>query len=227
MAVTKAAREQRPARLAQLEVPVLQGRSVLLRPLAADDGAALAAAAGESRASYGHTHVPGEGDAGAAYVGKALQQRAQGRRWPLVIEFEGRAVGSTSFYEGERWDWPEASPLARPGGLDAVKIGYTWLAHSAQRTGCNTEAKLLMLQHAFEAWRVHRVALCTDERNLRSRQAMERIGARFEGVLRAHMPAADGGLRNTALFAITAEDWPAVRAGLLARLGRSDGPKDG
>ena len=92
----------------------------------------------------------------------------------------------------------------------------TWLAASAQRTGANTEAKSLMLGHAFEAWEVHLVRLRTDRRNLRSRTAIERLGARFEGVRRADRPGVDGTVRDSAFYSITRAEWPAVRE----RLGR-------
>ena len=92
-----------------------------------------------------------------------------------------------------------------------MDIGATWLAASAQRTRCNTEAKLLMLTHAFDVWRVHRVALKTDERNAASRRAIERLGARFEGVRRADMPGQDGSVRHSAYYSIVLAEWPAVR----------------
>lgn len=207
-------------------LPPLVGNRVRLRALQVADADALAAAAAEGRDSYGHTAVP-EGAASArAYIAKALDQQRRGQRWPLAVEFNGRLAGSTSFYEPEHWDWPPASAL-QAGALDAVKIGYTWLAASAQRTGCNTETKWLMLRHAFEDWGVQRVALCTDARNLRSRQAIERLGLRFEGVLRAQMPAVDGGLRDTALFAATAADWPALRVRLHTLLERCDAGSGG
>jgi RimJ/RimL family protein N-acetyltransferase len=99
-----------------------------------------------------------------------------------------------------------------------AEIGGTWLAPRVQRTPVNTEAKLLMLAHAFEVWRVRRVSLKTDARNERSRRAIERLGARFDGVLRAHMPAADGGLRDSAFYSILDAEWPAVRETLRSRL---------
>jgi RimJ/RimL family protein N-acetyltransferase len=99
-------------------------------------------------------------------------------------------------------------------------IGSTWLAASAQRTAVNTEAKLLMLTHAFDVWGVHRVTLKTDARNARSRSSIQRLGAVFEGVRRVHVPAADGTLRDTAYYSIVAAEWPAVRDGLLERVRR-------
>jgi RimJ/RimL family protein N-acetyltransferase len=121
----------------------------------------------------------------------------------------------------QRWEWPMGKD-PRPGEdvFDAAEIGYTWLAESAQRTRINTEAKLLLLRHAFETWRCFRVTLKTDERNQRSRRAIERLGARLDGILRAFQPAADGKPRNTAYFTILAAEWPQVRAGLEARLRR-------
>jgi len=120
-------------------------------------------------------------------------------------------VGSTRFGNLERWTRGEDR-------IDAVEIGWTWLTPSAQRTVVNTEAKLLMLGHAFESWRVHRVTLKTDARNARSRAAIERLGAKLDGLLRAHMPATDDTLRTSAVYSILAGEWPEVRARLIARL---------
>jgi RimJ/RimL family protein N-acetyltransferase len=100
------------------------------------------------------------------------------------------------------------------GFADAVEIGWTWLAASAQRTGINTEAKRLMLGHAFEVWEVHRVTLKTDARNQRSRAAIERLGAKLDGLLRGHMPAYDGEVRTSAVYSIVRDEWPAVRVRL-------------
>jgi len=105
-----------------------------------------------------------------------------------------------------------------PERPDVVEIGATWLAAAAQRTPINTEAKVLMLTHAFDHWRVHRVSLMTDARNQRSRDAIGRLGARFDGILRAARPASDGVIRDTAAFSILEAEWPAVRANLEARL---------
>jgi len=99
-----------------------------------------------------------------------------------------------------------------------VEIGYTWLAASAQRTGLNLGAKRLMLAHAFDTWSVHRVSLDTDVRNHQSRQAIEALGARFEGVIRAERIGADATVRDSARFSIVASEWPDVRAHLDRRL---------
>jgi len=130
-------------------------------------------------------------------------------------------VGSTRFGEIESWTWPEAHPQRRPAGIpDAAEIGWTWLAEEAQRTAVNTEAKRLMLAHAFETWRVHRITMITDVRNARSRAAIERLGATPEGVRRAHFPAPDGTVRDSAAYSILAAEWPAVRDRLDALLSR-------
>ena len=105
---------------------------------------------------------------------------------------------------------------------DACEIGYTWLAPSALRTAANTEAKLLMLTNAFEGWQVLRVCFHTDVRNLRSRAALERIGGKFEGILRSHRMAADFIARDSARFSILASEWPEVKQRLLDRLKSSE-----
>ncbi|HVP85615.1 MAG TPA: GNAT family protein, partial [Rhizomicrobium sp.] len=94
------------------------------------------------------------------------------------------------------------------------------LSHSAQRTRCNTEAKLLMLRHAFDEWKVHRVHFETDERNTRSRNAIARLGAKLEGIRRADRPGRDGIVRNSARYSIIADEWPAVEANLTEMLTR-------
>jgi RimJ/RimL family protein N-acetyltransferase len=105
---------------------------------------------------------------------------------------------------------------------DEVEIGGTWLAASAQRTGINTEAKLLLLSYAFDHWGVGRVAICTDARNERSRRAIEGIGAQLDGVLRSHRPSTvpgeAGTLRDSALYSVVAERWPFVRDRLESSL---------
>src|SRR5262249_57372750 len=103
---------------------------------------------------------------------------------------------------------------------DVCEIGYTWLTRSAIRTPANTEAKFLMLRHAFEVWQVFRVCLHTDARNQRSRAAFERIGAQFEGILRAYRLAIDYIPRNSARYSIVAAEWPGVKAKLTAFLDR-------
>jgi len=201
--------------------PVLEGATVTLRPLAISDAGALAAAAAESREHYVYTRVPDGVAEAESYIAGALRDLDDGRRMPFVTLWRDRVVGSTSYLDIEQWRWPAGSPHQRTDRPDVVEIGATWLSQSAQRTRCNTEAKLLMLRHAFDVWEVHRVALKTDERNLRSRQAIERLGARLDGVRRADMPGQDGSVRSSAYYSIVRAEWPAVSARLEAALART------
>lgn len=167
------------------------------------------------------TSVAADEPAMRRYVESALADRDAGRALPFAIvdRRADRVVGSTRFGNIEFWPWPPGNPHQRGEDLpDVVEIGWTWLAPEVQRTGINTEAKLLMLTQAFERWRVHRVSLMTHARNTRSRNAILRLGARFDGVLRAARMAADGGIRDTAAYSILAQEWPEVKEGLLARL---------
>jgi RimJ/RimL family protein N-acetyltransferase len=201
---------------------VLEGRFVRLEPLRPSHAEALFAAASEARDTYGLTTVPGSLEGMRAYVAQACEAAASGLALPFAtLSRQGdRVVGSTRFCSPERWSWPGEPPAPIPDGPDAVEIGWTWLAASAQRTPINTEAKLLMLTHALERCRLRRVTLKTDARNLRSRAAMERLGLHFDGVLRAHMPASDGGVRDSAYFSVIASEWPQMKA-RLHRLLRS------
>ena len=156
-----------------------------------------------------------------SYVEGLLRAHAMGTALPFatVDRQTNQIVGATRFLNVEFWDWPAGSPYQRGARVpDVVEIGGTWLAQSAQRTGINTEAKLLMLIHAFEGWRVHRVSLVTDGRNQRSRNAILRLGARFDGVLRAARVASDFTIRDTAAYSIRDDEWPQVKAGLVIRL---------
>lgn len=118
---------------------------------------------------------------------------------------DGRAMGSTSIFDLDR-------------AAEAAEIGHTWLAAPFRRTGANTEAKYLLLRHGFESLGLRRIQLVTDERNERSRAAIVRIGARFEGILRDHRRGPDGRLRNSAYHSVVAAEWPDVRRRLEARL---------
>ncbi len=183
---------------------------------------ALTEAASESRDTYGWTFVPVDREAMVAYVEMAVAGRDEDRFTPFVTvrRTDDRIVGSTRFLT-ERWDWSVSDEgRQRVDAPDVVEIGWTWLAASAQRTAINTEAKLLMLTFAFEEWEVHRVCLRTDRRNERSRHAIERLGARLDGVLRAERPGSDGAVRDTAHYSIVAAEWPDVRDGLRARARR-------
>ena len=198
----------------------LEGLQVRLEPLSPAHVDALVAAASESRETYGLTNVPNGAEAMARWIDGALAEADRGAGVPFatVDLTRGRVVGSTRFGAIERWSWPGPPVPPVPLGPDAVEIGWTWLAASAQRTHVNTAAKLLMLTHAFEVWRVRRVNIKTDVRNARSRANIERVGARFDGILRAHMPAWDGGVRDTVMYSLLANEWPAARDRLLARL---------
>jgi len=199
----------------------LESHAVRLEPLTLDHVPALVDAAAEERASYGWTHVPDGEQAMRAYVETALALANAGEAVPFatIDVRQDRIVGSTRFANFEYLPWPHMppNPDRRP---DGVEIGWTWLAASAQRSPINTGAKLLMLRHAFEEWQVSVVRLKTDRRNARSRAAIERIGGRLDGVIRAQAVGADGALRDSAFYSIVESEWPGVRAGLEARLAR-------
>jgi N-acetyltransferase len=205
---------------------VLDGRHVRLEPLALGHARALVAAGSGPRDTYGFTVVPTDEDSMLRYIEAALRDQDAGRALPFATiakvagaKATGRVVGSTRFGNIEFWPWPAANPHQRGVDVpDVVEIGWTWLAQDAQRTPINSEAKLLMLTHAFEGWRVHRVSLMTDARNERSRRAILRVGAQFDGVIRAQRMAADGTIRDTAAFSILESEWPAVKRQLQSRL---------
>lgn len=156
------------------------------------------------------------------YAAAATAARDSGIAVPFtVIRLrDGAVIGSSRLWNLEYWTWPDDHRFGGLRGPDVCEIGHTWLARSAIRTGANTDMKRLMLGLAFDAWQVHRVCLHTDVRNARSRAAMERIGARFEGVLRGHRIAADTTVRDSARYSVTAAEWPAVRRRLDTLAGR-------
>jgi RimJ/RimL family protein N-acetyltransferase len=127
-------------------------------------------------------------------------------------------IGSTRFFNFERWDWPAGHPDRGCREMEGCEIGYTWLSPSAVRTPANTESKLLMMTHAFENWKVLRVCLHTDVRNEKSRAAIQRIGGKLEGILRAHRMASDFIPRDSARYSIIAAEWPEVKRRLTDRL---------
>lgn len=199
-----------------IEVPEQRGRLVRLEPLRIGHIDALVAAAEEDRSSFAWTSVPRTPAAMARQVEALLEAQRVGDTIPFVQiqRSDGRPVGMTR-YLTLRWR-PSAARL------DGVEIGGTWLAASAQRRGINLEAKLLLLTYAFEVWGVGRVDLKTDARNDRSRAAIVGLGATFEGVLRnwqpSHATGEDGLLRDTAMYSIISEEWPAVRENLVCRI---------
>lgn len=204
---------------------VLAGDVVVLRPLTPDDVDALVAAATEDRSTYAFTSVPADAAAMRRYVDDALAEEHAGWALPFVTtrRADDRVVGSTRFLDLDDWLPRQVGRprVGAPGIPRSAEIGATWLAASAQRTATNTEAKLLMLRHAFDSWGVQRITFKTDARNLRSRAAIERVGARWEGIRRAHGPASDGGIRDSAYYSILRSEWPAVRDRLELRLRRA------
>ena len=191
----------------------LTGAHIRLEPLTARHAAGLLAAASNDRGMYQWSPVPRTAADVQRYIETAASWRDAGTAvaFATVRVADGEVIGSTRFWNIERWAWPPGHPRHGREDPDACEIGYTWLAPAAVRTAANTAAKLLMLTHAFEAWQVLRVCFHADARNARSRAALERIGAKFEGLLRAHRIAADFTPRDSARFSILAGEWPAVR----------------
>ncbi|MDR3083539.1 MAG: GNAT family N-acetyltransferase [Streptomyces sp.] len=201
-----------------LEGPVLEGALVRLEPLERRHAADLATAGEEDRGTYAFTWVPRAHEVGD-YIDAQLARAAAGQLAPYVqiSAATGRVVGTTSYWEPHCW--------LSDDRLDAIEVGFTWLARSAQGTGINAESKLLLFRHAFEEWGVSRVELKSDARNSRSRAAIESVGARLEGVLRnwsrSWTPGDENRLRDTAVYSITADEWPECRTRLEARVRKS------
>jgi RimJ/RimL family protein N-acetyltransferase len=190
------------------QAPRLQGIHVALEPLQPAHADGLRAAAADGRLwELWYTNVPAPAEVDA-YVDAALAMQAAGAALAFAVrDAHGRVVGTTRYY-----DLLPATPR--------LQIGYTWYARSAQRTGLNTEAKLLLLGHAFEALGCASVGLQTSTHNAASRAAIARLGARQEGIVRHHLRHRDGSLRDTVNFSIIDGEWPAVKAGLLHKLER-------
>ncbi len=188
----------------------LEGAVVRLEPLVPDHGRQLTAAANADRSTFRFTDVPADEAAMTRYIEAAIAAPDQ---YPFAIRRlgDGALVGATRFGSLQWWPGSDQPSVA--------EIGWTWLAATAQRTAVNTEAKLLLLTHAFEVWGVQRLQLKTDRLNEQSRAAIERLGAMFEGYLRHHMPAVGRtGLRDSAMYSIIPAEWPAVRSALASRL---------
>ncbi|MBP7324174.1 MAG: GNAT family N-acetyltransferase [Alicycliphilus sp.] len=187
-----------------VEPVTLRRGGLLLEPLALshEEGLRQAAADGELW-RIRVTSVPEPQDT-RTYIEAALQGRAEGQRFAFAVidEASGRVLGSTSYHD--------ILPAVR-----RVEIGYTWYAKSVQRSHVNTTAKLLMMGHAFEQLQCHVVGWRTDNFNFASQRAIERLGARKDGVIRGHALRRDGTIRDTVMYSMRAGEWPEVRAQLL------------
>lgn len=201
----------------------LEGLTVRLEPLGIEHLDGLLAACNGPRETYQFTWVPEPTPSEVAqYINVALRQLEQGTALPFATRLRdsGEIVGTSRYMNLEYWPNLNLSPSTSEFP-DALEIGSTWLAAHAQRTPVNTEAKLLMLSHAFEVYGVKRVNFRTDARNVRSRANIERVGAVFEGVLRHERRSTDGGnggLRDTAAYSMLADEWPAAKQALQEKL---------
>lgn len=193
--------------MAFLEPVTLTGERVLLEPLAPEHHDELVAAASDGRLwELWYTSV-GSPETMRDDIAMRLDEQAAGTMLPFTVRRRdtGAAVGGTTFCHADAKN-------------RRVEIGYTWTAASAQRTGLNAEAKLLLLTHAFDTLACIAVEFRTHWHNQQSRAAIARLGAKQDGVLRNHAVARDGSLRDTVVFSITDAEWPAVRSGLRHRL---------
>lgn len=194
-----------------VEPVVLRDHGVRLEPLAPthEEGLRAAAADGELW-TLRVTSVP-EPENTRAYIETALKMREEGQRlaFAVVDEASGRVLGSTSYHD--------ILPAVR-----RVEIGYTWYATSAQRSHVNTSCKLLMMGHAFDTLGCRVVGWRTDNFNFASQRAIERLGAKKDGVIRGHALRRDGTIRDTVMYSMAAGEWPEARAQLLYLRGRHD-----
>jgi N-acetyltransferase len=192
--------------VAEWTAPTLEGRIVRLEPLGPEHEEGLWLASRNPRTWRWLSVVqPQTRKEWSAFVAQALAAADAGTELPLVTVRGEETIGSTRF-------------LSMRPEHRSVEIGWTWLHPGAWNTGANVEAKYLQLRHAFEAWGCRRVEWKTDAANDRSRRALEALGASFEGVHRKHMLVRGDENRDSAWYAVTDDDWPAVRAHLEARL---------
>ena len=190
----------------------LEAASVRLEPLTAAHVTDLEAAARDGELwNLRITSVPAPGET-AAYIATALKGQADGHMLPFVVRdlSDGRVVGSTRYHD--------IVPA-----IERLEIGYTWYGKSRQRSHVNTTAKLLLMTHAFETLGAKLVGWRTDNYNFASQKAIERLGAKKDGVLRHHAPRRDGTVRDTVMYSMTAGEWPEVKAQLLYQLAK---PRD-
>ncbi|MGC4366486.1 GNAT family N-acetyltransferase [Hydrogenophaga sp. R2] len=197
--------------MAFVQPVVLRDRGIRLEPLALAHEQGLKAAAADGELwRIRVTSVP-EPEHTLAYIETALKMREAGHRFAFAVieESTGTVLGSTSFHD----ILPE---------VKRVEIGYTWYARRVQRTHVNTTCKLLMMGHAFDTLGCHVVGWRTDNFNFASQAAIERLGAKKDGVIRGHALRRDGTIRDTVMYSLRAGEWPEVRAQLLYRLALRD-----
>ena len=190
---------------------ILKDHGVRLEPLALSHEEGLRAAAVDGELwTLRVTSVP-EPEQTHAYIETALKMREAGDRFAFAVidDASGKVLGSTSFHD--------ILPAVK-----RVEIGYTWYAKSAQRSHVNTNCKLLMMGHAFDTLGCRTVGWRTDNFNFASQQAIERLGARKDGVIRGHALRRDGTVRDTVMYSMTAGEWPEAKAQLLYRRGSRD-----
>jgi RimJ/RimL family protein N-acetyltransferase len=192
-----------------VEPTTLRGRIVRLDPMKHEHAGPLSHVGLEPSLWRWIPHQVATADDMRSYVATALDEQRRGVSVPFVIidQISGQVIGSTRYANIE--------PMHR-----RLEIGWTWITPAHQRTAANTEAKLLLLTHAFETLGAHRVELKTDALNDRSREAILRIGAVEEGTFRKHMIASTGRVRDTVYYSVIDSEWPAVNAKLRARLER-------
>ena len=191
------------------EPVVLPDARLRLEPMTADHAAALEAAARDGELwNLRVTSVPAPGET-AAYVAAALKGYDEGHMLPFVVvdPASGRLIGTTRYHD--------IVPA-----VERLEIGWTWYAKSYQRSAVNTTAKLLLMQHAFETLGAQLVGWRTDNYNFASQRAIERLGAKKDGVLRHHALRRDGTVRDTVMYSLNAGEWPQTRAHLRWRLAR-------
>ena len=192
---------------------VLEAPRLRLEPLAERHAGPLEAAARDGELwNIRVTSVPAPGET-AAYVATALEGQRAGHMLPFAVvdPASGEVLGTTRYHD--------IVPA-----IERLEIGYTWYARRAQRTYVNTTAKLLLLRHAFDALGAKVVGWRTDNFNFTSQRAIERLGARRDGVIRHHALRRDGTVRDTVMYSVTTGEWPEVRAHLEHRLARGGSP---
>ncbi len=191
----------------QIQHPlVLTGHLVTLEPLTEQHTGPLLEIARRSPEHYRYTSTPTTPAEAAAYFSRAFRERDEGAAYPFALLVGGNVVGTSRY---SRLDYSSRN----------CELGFTWLEPSVQGTGVNRESKYLLLTHAFEALNFLRVYFYTDARNVRSEKAIRKLGAVYEGTLRAERVLKDGHIRDSLLFSIIYTDWPEVKRGLEARLG--------